>query len=63
MWLCIPFPVRHQFINLIKVVILSTKSIHIIPNKTYIFRYNKFVYIFFNEENDVPIFILSHAII
>ena len=26
MWLCIAFPVRHQFINLIKVVLLSVKN-------------------------------------
>ena len=33
MWLCIAFPVRHQFINLIKVVLLSVK-INVISNKT-----------------------------
>ena len=33
MWLCIAFPVRHQFINLIKVVLLSLK-INVISNKT-----------------------------
>ena len=26
MWLCIIFPVRHQFINLIKVVLLSIRN-------------------------------------
>ena len=26
MWLCIPFPVRHQFINLIKMVLLSIRN-------------------------------------
>ena len=33
MWLCIVFPVRHQIINLIKVVLLSVK-INVISNKT-----------------------------
>ena len=33
MWLCNAFPVRHQFINLIKVVLLSVK-INVISNKT-----------------------------
>ena len=33
MWLCIAFPVRHQFMNLIKVVLLSVK-INVISNKT-----------------------------
>ena len=33
MCLCIAFPVRHQFINLIKVVLLSVK-INVISNKT-----------------------------
>ena len=33
MWLCIAFPVRHQFINLIKVVLLSVK-INVISNNT-----------------------------
>ena len=37
MWLCIAFPVRHQFIILIKVVLLSVK-INVISNKTYIFQ-------------------------
>ena len=33
LWLCIAFPVRHQFINLINVVLLSVK-INVISNKT-----------------------------
>ena len=37
MWLCIAFPVRHQFINLIKVVLLSAK-INVISNNTSIFQ-------------------------
>ena len=37
MRLCIAFPVRHQFINSIKVVLLSVK-INVISNKTYIFQ-------------------------
>ena len=43
MWLCIAFPVRYQFINLIKVVLLSVK-INVISNKTYIFQ--SFLFIF-----------------
>ena len=33
MWLCIAFPVRHQFINLIKVVLRSVE-INVISNIT-----------------------------
>ena len=56
MWLCIAFPVRHHFINLIKVVLLSVK-INVILNQTDIII---FFSILLNEANGVSIFILSH---
>ena len=60
MWLCIAFPVRHQFINLIKVVLLSIK-INVISNKNINFSdIINFWSILLNEANGVSIFILSH---
>ena len=60
MWVCIPFPVRHQFINLITVVLLSIKNSISYQIKHKYFRYNIFLSILLYEANDVAIFILSH---
>ena len=62
MWLCIQFPVRHQFINLIKEGLLSIKKSISYQKKLKKFRYN-FFSIFLNEVNDVAnIYIVTYII-
>ena len=57
MWLCIPFPVRHQF-NKGGFTVTKKSISYQIKHK--FFGYNKFLEYPLNEANDVAIYILSH---
>ena len=60
MWLCIPIPVRHQLINMIKVVLLSIRNQYHIKENINCSDIIIFLGILLNEASDVAIFILSH---